>query len=532
MRQTNRYREACAMPKSFKEPVIDKKSGKQKINRNTGKPEFKLARNEERTAAFKALNEEFGFTESSFQRSAIRIARACSIGDHLGSDIIQKTATRVFKALQQYAFGNRGKPRFKGLSQWVTLENKKNAANMRYRDGILYFGRIPMKALVPDEHHDRKGYVRKCLESEICHSRIVSRMQHSRRRFFLQLVLLGTPPRNVTRACSGRVGMDLGPSSYAAWAPEAEEAKLAPLAPEIKDVRKEARRTQRAMDRSRRATNPDCFNPDGTMKKGKKCENRSGHYERLAARLADEQRRLAQTRKASHGRATNYLLSLGLDIFIEKVSKKGWQKIWGRAIRDRAPGMFESMLKRKAESAGGSVHMLSTFKTALSQTCACGKKTEKKLSDRVHACPGCGRVMQRDLMSAYLAAYVDGNFSLLPSVESDWASAEPLLRRAWERAIQTASGRNRLGSFGAIPCGFARMSVSEERLAARPPDGMPPCHGGRSRGSHVEAEPLRGKEDRERTTPDGCPPPMEAEVAGNSGPTNAESTSVFGGRCL
>jgi hypothetical protein len=41
---------------------------------------------------------------------------------------------------------------------------------------------------------------------------------------------------------------------------------------------KQTRRIQRAMDRSRRATNPERFNEDGTWKKGARARNRSTRY--------------------------------------------------------------------------------------------------------------------------------------------------------------------------------------------------------------------------------------------------------------
>jgi hypothetical protein len=42
------------------------------------------------------------------------------------------------------------------------------------------------------------------------------------------------------------------------------------------------RRLERAMDRSRRATNPACFNDDGTWKKGANARDRSRRHQALA----------------------------------------------------------------------------------------------------------------------------------------------------------------------------------------------------------------------------------------------------------
>ncbi|MGW0632925.1 hypothetical protein [Streptomyces sp. NPDC002758] len=48
----------------------------------------------------------------------------------------------------------------------------------------------------------------------------------------------------------------------------------------------------------------------------------------------------------------------------------------------------------------------STFTTQLSQTCLCGLTVRKTLSDRVHACPGCDLVADRDMVSAAVTAHV------------------------------------------------------------------------------------------------------------------------------
>src|SRR5206468_12572743 len=101
-----------------------------------------------------------------------------------------------------------------------------------------------------------------------------------------------------------------------------------------------------------------------------------------------------------------------------------WQKNFPRSVRDRAPGLLVEMLRRKAESAGGQLYEYNPRTTALSQTCLCGTKKKKPLSQRTHRC-GCGPNEDRDLFSAYLALHVhsaaDGVDRLdLPSAREGW----------------------------------------------------------------------------------------------------------------
>jgi putative transposase len=83
-----------------------------------------------------------------------------------------------------------------------------------------------------------------------------------------------------------------------------------------------------------------------------------------------------------------------------------WQKNFPRSVRDRAPGLLVEVMRRKAESAGGDrLYEFNTTTTALSQTCLCGNRTKKPLSQRVHRC-GCGITEDRHLFSAYLGLHV------------------------------------------------------------------------------------------------------------------------------
>ncbi|WP_434782763.1 MAG: hypothetical protein WJ289_09440 [Ferrovum myxofaciens] len=70
-----------------------------------------------RSDEFKRLSKEAGFTPAAI----ITFARTCKNEagwkDRLGSNVTQRIAEQVFAAVQQYAFGKRGRPRFKGASR-------------------------------------------------------------------------------------------------------------------------------------------------------------------------------------------------------------------------------------------------------------------------------------------------------------------------------------------------------------------------------------------------------------------------------
>jgi hypothetical protein len=66
-------------------------------------------------------------------------------------------------------------------------------------------------------------------------------------------------------------------------------------------------------------------------------------------------RKLAATRKRSHGQLAHRVLALGGTFHLEQISYRAWQKQFGRSVGRSAPGMFVSLLSRRAASAGGQV---------------------------------------------------------------------------------------------------------------------------------------------------------------------------------
>ena len=72
----------------------------------------------------------------------------------------------------------------------------------------------------------------------------------------------------------------------------------------------------------------------------------------------------------------NDLLAFGVFHKAEILSYVAWQKTFPRSVRDRAPGLFVAMDRRKAASAGGGLYEYVTHTTALSSTCLCaGEET-------------------------------------------------------------------------------------------------------------------------------------------------------------
>ena len=393
--------------------------------------------NKERAAAFAALSHRYGFTSDAISAFGTRAKNEARWNDgrsrtdpRLGAHECQRIAERAFAAAEMYAFGVRGRPRFKGKGRPLhSLEGKSAGSGVCWNagTGCLEWGGLRLAAMFAPDGRD--PWLEQGLKARTKLARVVWRVMKGRRRWFVQLAQEGLAPLKYETVDGGLVGLDVGPSTVAVYSEHG--AGLVPLAPEVEQPWASARRIQRAMDRSRRATNPQCFNADGTWRRGAKVAVRSAAYQALRKNLAETERVLEARRKRSHGALANRILACGNVLQSEKLSYTAFQKNFGRSTKVRAAGSLMALLRRKAERAGGELRDLDTWSLKLSQydhtTNTC---TKKALSERWHVLGDGSGVVQRDLYSAFLAAVADESVVHSSRAHAAWPAAQSLLGRA------------------------------------------------------------------------------------------------------
>ncbi len=475
-------------------------AGQSRLRQMRADPAWQVARAiprthpQERRAAFSALRERYGFSEYAFHELAKGL-RVSWLAEHLDAVLAQTLATRAYRALNRVCVGKARRVRFKSRGRGLgSIENKRNDTGLRFvlqtpeegHSGFLLWNDDRLPALIDwDDPVVSHG-----LAHPVKYARLVRRQASSPRaqgadregeRFVVQLVLQGTPyhkPKHTVG--SDTVGLDLGPASIAIVSRQVE-ARLEPLCAELHPDARVIRRLQRRMDRQRRAANPEHYDERGRPRKrgkGAKGWKQSRGYQVSRRRVAARERRLAAHRKSLHGQMAHQIAAVGHTIITEKISYKGWQKRYGKSVGLRAPGMLIAHLKRTVASTGGTLHEVPTRSTKLSQYChGCGTFVTKPLSQRWHQCPcGIGPV-QRDLYSAFLAAYLDPA-DPIPSCaryQRYWEGAEARLQAAHERVIQRANEGQVLPRSMGIPC-------------LRPMMAYFPCHLG---GGTAEATRLK-----------------------------------------
>lgn len=285
-------------------------------------------------------------------------------------------------------------------------------------------------------------YQQEALKCGVKYCRIIRKWVSTKWKYYAQIVLEGYPPikcdnNGVAKhpVKQGPVGIDIGTQTIAFSGKDVCDLRvLAPAArAQAKSLVNEIAATLRAMDRSRRATNPKYYNPDGTIKRLKRQHGQkqrrewkySKRYYRLRAKLRNLYRKLADIRKMEHNILANELLAHGNEFVVEDMNYKALQKRsketkinpktgrahtkkrFGKSLSRCAPATFISILSKKANRYGGTVIKVSTFETKASQFDHTDESyTKKKLSERMARLRN-GDIVQRDLYSAFLLEHID-----------------------------------------------------------------------------------------------------------------------------
>jgi hypothetical protein len=456
---------------------------KKRLDHMRADPAWQAARalprsqKQERSRAFSQLRKLYQFSEYALHAYATQVRHCPWIADHLDAMMAQKLATRAFQAVNKVCLGQAKKVRFKSKGRGLdSVEGKWNQSGLRFilqdpkegNEGWLQWGDDRLPALI----NWKDEVVCHGLRHRIKYTRLIRRKASSPaahgadregNRYYVQLVLEGTAHvKQKHRPGSDTIGLDIGPSSLAIVSQQGH-VELTPFCEDLKPNARKKRRMLRKMERQRRLNNPHNYDEKGQVRKGHMRWKESHRYHQSRRQYANTERKLAAHRKSLHGSLVHRILHLGQNIQIEHTSFKGWQKMFGKSVNQRAPGLFYEHLRRTVAKTGGTLRAVGTYHTKLSQYChGCKTYHKKPLSQRWHHCTcGIGPV-QRDLYSACLLAYLP-SAETLPSISHQvWEGAEPRLRAEVERLTQRANeGHLVPGSFG-IPRAGARQLKSPD----------------------------------------------------------------------
>ena len=340
---------------------------------------------------------------------------------HIDSNTAQKIASKVWQSIEDVLFTG-SKAHFKKYGTMTSVEGKSNKAGIRFRENEIHWNELILPVILRKNDLFAQE-VLSCHKIKYC--RIVKKAIRGKDAYYVQLVMEGIPPSkrvNSTGAfrhpdrSQGRVGMDIGMSTVAVASDK--EVWIQPLAPKIPQLDKEKRRLLRKLDRSRRSTNPNNFNTDGTVKKGIKLTwERSNHYMKTLYELKELYRKQSAHLKAEHGKIANRILSCGDEVYVEKmnfralakraketkINAKGKfqrKKRFGKSIGSYAPAMLIAIIDRKLKYQQTEIHKVNTHTFKASQYNHITDAYKKKKLHQRWTTIG-NHLVQRDLYSAF-----------------------------------------------------------------------------------------------------------------------------------
>ena len=346
----------------------------------------------------------------------------------LSSQQVQAEADRVWCGVERCLFGNGKELHFKKLMDFDTIGGKSNKNGARFDLDAMYVNwlGLSLKCYLPKSENSL-SYVWESLKGKISYCNIKRLMFSSGWRYYAEIVVSGAAPTRVSIGTS-TMGIDPGVSTIAGVSEDA--CVLEELAPNAIQYEKKIQKISQRMDRSRRISNPNKYNEDGTINRSnrdpwkysknyvKMCRLLKSLYRKKHAYIIDSHRKLCNKLitiaryfpvEKMHFQALQKKATDTKDGTVKVIQKYKRKKRFGRSINRRAPARFLLELKRKAEAVGGVYAEVDTKEFKASQYNHVTDTYEKiPLSQREKEIGK--RKVQRDLYSAFLIRNADLDF--------------------------------------------------------------------------------------------------------------------------
>lgn len=367
------------------------------------------------------IRKQYGMSEYSFHEDVKQMQKYFK--SNMDSFTAQKIATELWKSYDKLFYGNGKKVYYKKYGEFNSLEGKSNTTGIRFKDDMITWNGLKIPVVIDYDNY----YEYEAMQSKICYNRIVRKYVRNKYKYYVQIVFKGNPPVKIDTDTGemkhyigkGDIGIDIGTRTVAISSKS--DVKILELADRVQNIENQKQKLLRKMDRSRRVTNPNNYNEDGTIKKqgNKKVEwIKSNHYIKYQNELKELYRKQADIRKYQHECLANYIISLGNKVYVEKMNFTGLQKRskntekndkgkfkkkkrFGKSLANKAPSMLFTIIDRKLGYYGEKLIEINTFEAKASQFNHFDRTyTKKTLWQRWNEFNGIR--IQRDLYSAFL----------------------------------------------------------------------------------------------------------------------------------
>lgn len=250
------------------------------------------------------------------------------------------------------------------------LTAKKNSTGIRFSlDEGNRIGTVKWQGLVFSIDLSKCTlYEWQALQSEICYCAVKREKIKGKWKYYIQITLKGHVPDKFDKQ-TGELKRQLGKGNVGLYFTSTSltvstenGVKTYPL--EIKNNEDEKTELLQKMDASRRATNPDNYNEDGTSKE--KSEIKGWHfskaYKKYRAELYEIYRKECEKKKLLQEILANEVIASG-DVFnCNKMDFKFLQRNLGKKIQSASPAMLKTTIERKLSYHDVSINEISYSK--------------------------------------------------------------------------------------------------------------------------------------------------------------------------
>lgn len=383
---------------------------------------------------------EYGLRQTDLERYA-KVLHA-KYAEFVSSQQVQAEAKAVYSGVEKVLFGSGNRLHFKQVSQSDCIRQKCATNGVRVIDWntIKFMKHMYQTAGLPDTEYMKAVRSQIVLYADVVYTSL-KRIEFSTGfHYYVIITLRGEAPKKVSKCShSNRTGVDFGVSTIATASHD--ELSLEELAPESDRYERQIRHLQNLVERSMRLHNPENYNPNGTVKKGKhhwKLTRRCRMLKRMIRVLYRKQTAYIQS---SHQRFINHLIQTSSEFILEPMEFAGLQKRakntersdkvstvkskdgtvkkihkfkrrkrYGHSIRNRSPGFMQAELKRKAEQYDIPYFEIQRNTYRASQLHHdTGEYIKPELSERFKVIDG--HEVQRDLYSAFLICCTDDSLT-------------------------------------------------------------------------------------------------------------------------
>ena len=353
--------------------------------------------------------------------------------NHISSHQAQAEVNAVYAGMKKVLYGVGKKLHFKRYNDYACIKQKNDSTGVKILDwsSCRFMKKIFKFKALPDTQYMREVVSNTNLSLDVVYSSLKRIEFNSGFKYYVIITIRGEAPKTVKLPSNrSRTGVDFGPSTIATVSES--NVHLEELAPRSLEYEKKIRHLQRLVDHSMRVNNPDNYNKDGTIKKGRHKWFLTRRCKKLKRKIRVLFRKQSAYIATTHNAFLNRLIAETSEFILEPMSFKALQKKakktersdkvstvkskdgsekkvckykrkkrFGHSIKNRSPGLMQSRLKQKAIQYDIPFFEINRTQYRASQLHHdTGEYIKPKLSERTKMIGVCE--VQRDLYSAFL----------------------------------------------------------------------------------------------------------------------------------